>query len=376
MPFGGGRFFSYARWILKKKAQVLGRTHLSHVFAILLGALTIYREWRVFWDIYLSFDFGNHVLLILLVLAGILAVMLIPLRYGGWELGVLLLTSASLIIGLVSFVFFAKIEFLIVTITVITILAAGWELVGNKLTTSPQEIRFVTTMRSLLQSLQKLTYGEDREPDLEKRLDQFLVGFLELTSNALCGTTQVDGGFMREVPNQKTLKLHKYSKRAHYPPTLFIPVPDLASPPHDTEIVGEDKEEGPGPAGVAYARLQTVYMPFKRLKRAWPFQLVGRRYEPSEPTEGWIPAELPSYERFCSVLCSPVAVYRKKNSKRPFGVLNYSTKARDPFVDRDFAMSECFSSILAQAMEAIRREALERVKAEHAVRKDDPLGPP
>lgn len=57
------------------------------------------------------------------------------------------------------FVFFAKIEFLIVTITVITILAAGWELVGNKLTTSPQEIRFVTAMRSLLPSLQKLTYG-------------------------------------------------------------------------------------------------------------------------------------------------------------------------------------------------------------------------
>jgi hypothetical protein len=365
MPFGGGRFFSYARWIMKKKAQVLGRTHLSHVFAILLGALTVYREWRVFWSIYLSFDFGDHVLLILAVVGAILLLTLIPLRFGGWELGILLLTSACIIVGLVSFIFFAKIEFLIVTITVITILAAGWELVGNKLTTSPQEIRFVTAMRSLLPSLQKLTYGEDREPDLEKRLDDFLEGFLEVTSKTLCGTTQVDGGFMREVPNQKKLELHKSSKLADYPPELFIPVPDVVSPIQN-ETGEEDEGEGPGPAGVAYARLQTVYMPFKRLKRAWPFQLIGRRYEPSEPTHGWVAADQPMYERFCSVLCSPVAVYRKKNSKRPFGVLNYSTKARDPFVDRDFAMSECFSSILAQAMEAIRREALERERAKKA----------
>lgn len=372
MPFGGGRFFGYARWITKKKAQVLGRTHLSHVFAILLGALTVYREWPLFLSIYSSFSFSNHLLMILGVALGILGLILIPLRFGGWELGVLLLTITCLIVGLVSFVFFSKVEFLIVTITLITILAAIWELVGNKLTTSPQEIRFVTAMRSLLPSLQKLTYGEDREPDLEKRLNGFLEGFLEVTSKTLCGKTQVDAGFMREIPNQKKLELHKSSKLADYPPELFIPVPDLASTTMpDSEGVEEEKEDGPGPAGVAYARLQTVYMPFKRLKRAWPFQLIGRRYEPSEPSEGWIPAVLPSYEKFCSVLCSPVAVYRKKNSKRPFGVLNYSTRARDPFVDRDFAMSECFSNILAQAMEAIRREALENAKAESGVGEDN-----
>lgn len=359
MPIGGNRFFSYAGWILKKKAQVLGRTHLSHVFAILLGALVVYRESDVFGQIYLYFDFSNHVRAIAAIILGIVVLILVPLRFGGWELGMLLLTSTCLIIGLVLFVFFARVEFLIITITIITILAAAWELLGNKLTTSPQEIRFVTAMRSLLPSLQKLTYGEDNEQDLEKRLDNFLEGFLEVTSKTLCGKTQVDAGFMREVPKQKMLQLHKSSKVANYPPELFIPVPDLAVTPAE-EVDSTEERKGPGPAGVAYARLRTVYMPFKRLKRAWPFQLVGRRYEPSEPSEGWIPAELPRYERFCSVLCSPVAVYRKANMKRPFGVLNYSTKARDPFVDRDFAMSECFSSILAQAMEAIRREAIER----------------
>lgn len=348
MRFGGWKYFRYAAWILKKQAQVLGRTHLSHIFAIVLGGLVIFREWHVLWSMLIQL--WNHPKAVVLVIASAAAITVLLLRLGGWELVILFVTCLSLVIGIV-FAFRGRAEFLVFTITVITILAAGWELIGNKLTTSPQERRFLTAMQLLLPELHRLTYGEDREPNLEKRLDEFLESFLEVTSKTLCGKTPVDAGFMRKVPKEDMLELHKSSSGAKYPPDLMIPLVDTK------EKANAGKT---GPAGVAYDRSETVYMPFKHLKRAWPIQLLGESYEPSDPAEGWVSASLPKFERFCSVLCSPVAVYSQADKRSRFGVLNYSTKVRDPFVDRDFAMSECFSNILAQAMEAIKREALQQ----------------
>jgi hypothetical protein len=349
MIIGGWKHIRYAAWIFKKQAQVIGRTHLSHLFAIALGGLVIFRERDVLWSMLIQFT--NHPMRVFMVTIAVLAITISLLRFGSWELVILFVTVLSLAIGIV-FAFLGRVEFLIFTITVITVLAAGWELVGNKLTTSPQEIRFLTAMQLLLSALQKLTYGEDR--DLEKRLDEFLKDFLEVTSKTLCGKTPVDAGFMGKVPRQDRLELLKSSSGAKYPPALMIPLVDTKE---------RDNAGKTGPAGVAYDRSETVYMPFKHLKRAWPIQLLGESYEPSDPAEGWVSASSPEFERFCSVLCSPVAVYSQANKKFRFGVLNYSTKVRDPFVDRDFAMSECFSNILAQAMEAIRREALQQATA-------------
>jgi len=36
-----------------------------------------------------------------------------------------------------------------------------------------------------------------------------------------------------------------------------------------------------------------------------------------------------------------------------FGVLNLSTKARDPFIDRDFFMAEFYAAILTQGFIAL-----------------------
>lgn len=299
---GGNKFFKVALWIAWKKLQVFVRSHLSHVLAVLLGILALVREWHALVEI-------------------------VQTRHIGWGQGLVLI----IIVG--------------------TILAALWELelFGSKLSTSPQEVRFVAAMRSLLQGLEKFTYGKDRDLDLEKRLKEFIKGFLEVTSFTLCGKKLIDAALMLPTEGGKEIELRSKTDGTLYPKNLVIPLPDPL------------KEGGTGPAGHAYQLLKIVYMPFKRWKLGWPFK-YNKRYEPSEPTEGWVDADDPSNEDFCSVLCLPVAVYQERNRRQRFGVLNYSTKSFDPFVHRDFMMGECFSSIMAMAFATVQRESAERTK--------------
>jgi hypothetical protein len=298
MGFGGDKFKRYARWIRKKQVQVFVRKRLSHILAISLAMLVVVRESEIFKDLYRA-----------------------PRLPSLFEVLVLVLTAS-------------------------TIAAAIWELFGNKLTTSPQEIRFLHGTRLLLSELEKLAYDKSASASASDRLDNFLTGFLEITSKTLCGRKQVDAGFMVKLPGGDALKLVKASRRAKYPLGLEIPLPNGAAPT--------------GPAGVCFDRTQLVYVPKKNRKEAWPFRLVagdsGEKYEPSEPIECWVPAPDPRLEDFRSVLCVPVAVYAEKDKKNRFGVLNFSTKARDPFLDRDFMMAECFASILSHAVALAPRQ--------------------
>lgn len=304
---GGNKFFKVALWIAWKKLQVFVRSHLSHVLAVFLGILVLIREWPELIEI-------------------------VENRRIGWWQG------------------------LILSITLGTIAAALWELevFGSKLSTSPQEVRFVRTMRSLLQQLEKFTYGRDRDPDLDGRLKKFIKVFLDLTSFTLCGKKAIDAALMLPTENRREVELRSKTDGALYPDALTIPLPDPSG------------EVSTGPAGYAYQMLKIVYMPLKRWKLGWPFRYEKRSYEPSEPAEGWVPADDKMYEDFRSVLCIPVAVYQERNIRQRFGVLNYSTKSFDPFVHRDFMMGECFSSILAMAFAAVQREALEQQNAERA----------
>lgn len=299
---GGNKFFKVAVWIAWKKLQVFVRSHLSHVLAVLLGILALIREWEAL------VEMGKT-------------------RHIGWA------------------------QLLVLIIIIGTIVAALWELevFGSKLSTSPQEVRFVTAMRSLLQGLEKFTYGKDKDPDLDKRLKEFIKGFLEVTSFTLCGRKEIDAGLMLPTESGKEIELRSKTAGAMYPEQLIIPLPDPS------------KEETTGPAGYAYQMLKIVYMPLKKWKLGWPFR-YDKRYEPSEPNEGWVPADDPLNEEFCSILCLPVAVYQERNRRQRFGVLNYSTKSFDPFVHRDFMIGECFSSVLAMAFAAAHREASEQKK--------------
>jgi hypothetical protein len=294
MPIGGGKFVRHTLWILKKKLQVIIRERLSHWLALALAVSVMIRE-----------------------------------REELKQLGK-----------------FAKIpsgfQWFILGLTVVTVLAAVWELYGNKLTTSPQEVRFLTAVRSLLLELERLAYGKDIEVPPSSELQRFMEGFLRITSETLSGPGKVDAGIMFKVPSEEMLTLTKASESANYPPDLQIPVPK------------ENTEEDSGPAGVSFHRLRLVYVPKKKRKESWPFRLVhnekGETYEPSEPVVCWVPAPQPDQEDFKTVLCVPVAVYSEKYKKSRYGVLNFSTKKNDPFVDRDFMMAECFASILGHAV--------------------------
>lgn len=307
MDIGGGKYLYYFLWFSWKNIQALARTHLSHGFALLLGVLVAFREWPELKAIWVN---G---------------------RIASWF------------------------DVLIIVLTLATIGAAIWEFFGNKLTTSPQEIRFVRSIRLLLYELEKFAHGKDVESNTQERLDHFIQLFLDVTSETLCGKKEVASGLMLEIPNTNDLELIQSSTRAVYPGHLRIPIRPL----EDTSSTG--------PAGVAFDQLRIVYMPFKKWKLGWPFRLFqnGRaRYEPSEPHEGWIEAESKDKENFTSVLCLPVAIYERRGTKQAFGVLNYSTRKLDPFVSRDFIMGECFSSILAQAFAIAKAEADAIAKAE------------
>lgn len=301
MAIGGGKFWRYGVWVAKKKIQVFVRAHLSHVLALALAIMVIVRERGELLQIGRS-----------------------PHHIGGFGL-------------------------LVFAVTAGTIVAAIWEFFGNKLTTSPQEIRFLQGIRSLLYELEKFGYGKDRIADPQDRLVQFVEGFLEVACNTLCGHRHVDGALMVKDPNKDSLTLISSSKRARYPKDLDIPLPS-----------NQEDGNSTGPAGWSFHRVQIVYVPKKKRHEAWPFRLIAEdgheRYEPSEPLKGWIPARKPDEEDYKSVLCVPLAIYQQKNQKRRFGVLNFTTGARDPFVDRDFMMAECFASILGHAFAMSQEE--------------------
>jgi energy-coupling factor transporter ATP-binding protein EcfA2 len=288
MALGGGKFLRLSLWLMRERARAFIRESLLKVLILVLAGLAFIREWPE---------------LRLMVQTGHL----------GWFEG---------------FVLF---------IIVCTVGAALWELFGNKRKSSPQEIRFVMAMRSLLSELEKFSYGKDREFDLTRRLEDFVAGFLEVTSLVLGGGDRIDAGLM--VPDGDVLMLIKSSKGAMYPDQVQIPV----------------SEEPTGFADGAFLLQKIVYMPSKRLDFSLPFEFVGQHYVPSDPIP--INPSLLEIETYRSTLCFPVSSYENRSEKRSFGVLCFSSNRADAFVERDFVMGECFSSILAQVFRVSRAEA-------------------
>jgi len=312
LPISGfGNHVRTLRWMIRKNIQIVLRSHLSRVFAIVLGILVIIREQEAL----------SH---------------LIRLNPSP-----------------------GKDDYLILFVTFLTIAAALWELRGNKLSTSPQEVRFVRAMRTLLIELEKFISDIDKGHVPVDRLDEFINNFLEATCHALCGNKLVDGGFMVPSVDGTSLELIYRSKKAHYPDKLIIPIPtspNLSNIRTTTEAIQET-----GPAGVAYYETRIVHMPVKKWKLSWPMKLVRKdneTYEAMNPWVGWV-RSVPEMEKFRSVLCVPVTMHKSVRESQIFGVLNFSTLTRDPFVSRDYMMAECFGSILAQAISAAQRRKAE-----------------
>jgi len=289
-------------WFSKKNLQSIRRTHLSTILAVVLLFLVFIREWpelshltQMIW----GFSWPN---------------------WFGW---------------------------LILVIVFLTFVTAKWELWGNKLTTSPQELRFHWGVKSCLKKLEQLRSELRSAPDPQKVFDSFVNELLEIAAGNFSVKFWVDTGVMTKDPDDDSLVLEYWSVFAEYPKGLRIPLP---APNKET-----------GPAGVAFADQVLVYVPSKRAKRAWPFisledpEITGLpepRYEPAYPVVCWVNAP-PEFEKFRSVICVPIATSPGLGDTIKFGVLNFSTDARDPFVHRDFLMAEFYAAILTQAFLAL-----------------------
>jgi hypothetical protein len=329
-------------WMLKKQAQVIVRAHLSDILALVLAVLVVIRERTELLAIGAQLSFGQWVLLLFLVAATAVCVTcagLVVLRpRRRWPL--ISLACALLLIVLSCYFrgtsLLAAVKtvgcanWLIIVVIIGTVGAAVWEFFGNKLTSSPQEIRFAAGIRGLLDRTERYKLDVRAEADKTKRntlLENLLPEFLELSGTTLCGNKKVTARLMLLV--QDNLEWTSNSK------TNKIPLPT------------EDTDSGP--AGWSMKTMKLAYVPDKDWKESWLFKAVQNEYEVSpSPQSGWI--DVDSTEPLHSVLCVPISVYSGSNQRTKIGVLNFSTESRDPFVPRDFLMAECFASILSQAL--------------------------
>jgi hypothetical protein len=158
---------AYRSLVLKKKTQVRLRKHLSKWFALALVILTLFREVP---ELSAKYFAGR-----------VAALDSVIIRVHHWQVSHALLFD-SLVVGIV----------------LATLAALAWERWGNKLTTSPQEVRFVTATYELLLLLEEFIFGTDRLPNLDERLDKFVEKFLQYTTEAISSKT-VDGCLMWEL---------------------------------------------------------------------------------------------------------------------------------------------------------------------------------
>jgi hypothetical protein len=301
MAFLAPPFARYVFWVIKKNIQVWIRKQLSHWLAILLAIAVTFREHSLFVQLYC--DWLSHTM-------------------PSWF---------DVFVGL---------------LLIATIIAAGWEIWGNKLSTSPQEIRFLRGMRSLLLEMEAMVFGgKMSQEQAEKRFSEFVKGFLRITSSTLCAHEKVDAGLMMKVLNRDYLKRTHVSDAAKFDVGFEIPLPSNTVP-----------ETKSGPGGISFYRAKLVYMPsVKKRKEAWPLSLAELNKPEHEtyaldgvPIQAWIEATNTEYQDFSSMLCAPVG--KDRDGKTRYGILEFTTKARDTFIDRDFMMAECFASILSQAV--------------------------
>ena len=99
-----------------------------------------------------------------------------------------------------------------------------------------------------------------------------------------------------------------------------------------------------------------VHLPTKKQRLGIIFKDVGDEdYVDESHFEGWYSAENEKYEEFRSVLSVPVTKYIN-GELETIGVLNFTTKKRDLFIDRDYVMANCFAKFIAHAINLYQKK--------------------
>ena len=339
----GGSSFRWTLWKTKKNCQFRVRQHLSHALAAFLAVLVVVREFADLRRVLQALNALEWVVFVLIFVTPIIV------GWYGWTMimrkRVTKLAHVGVPVGLAIVIFLAWkhladlvramatvpfLDWLILMTVVGTISAAIWELWGNKLRTSPQEVKFTAGLRFLLAALEAFSF-ETSGPAITREL--LLEKFLEISRGTLCGNERVDACIMMPTPDLQHLRIEKQSKGASYPVDK-IPL----------------QENQTGAAGLAFKGSKLVYVPDKEWREVWSLSQASEQgYKAAAaPEEAWVPAYDPKQERFKSLLCVPVKRYSGNNQWKTGAVLNFTTDARDPFMPRDFLMAECMAAVLSQ----------------------------
>lgn len=216
------------------------------------------------------------------------------------------------------------------------------EMSGIKRTTSRQELRFQAAVSDLLIDLSKFAAFSGTATEIDDQLRQFAQSLLDKAAATFSARFQVHTGLMVADHAASVLNLKLWSTGAEYDQGLRIKLPPKGAPCSRGTCAG--------PAGVAFVNEVLVYLPHKnreKPRKAWPFQTLRRpngqptfSYEAMDFHRCWVKARAENQEAFHSVISAPI---------REFGVLNFSTRRNDPFINRDFFMAECFAQLLEHA---------------------------
>ncbi|MDQ1636765.1 MAG: hypothetical protein QOF62_104 [Pyrinomonadaceae bacterium] len=228
--------------------------------------------------------------------------------------------------------------FLILPLAVLTFIAALWELRGNKLSDSPQDINFMKGMEHLLTRLETFVFGDDQPGSTAERAEQFTKEVIAHTCNTLCGGKKISGAML--LVNEPHTEL-----------TLVCPQPEGSFQEGlKLQVPNGDPNIPVSPGGVAFREAKITYMPRKKggEKRECSLLFDWHGYQWTSHVHGWVRTMLESQESFRSLLCIPVTTYRNLNESWSSGVLTFTTTRRDPFVPYDFQMGRCFSKVLGQ----------------------------
>jgi hypothetical protein len=113
--------------------------------------------------------------------------------------------------------------YVILLVVALTFVTARWELFGDKLTTSPQEMRFHFGAKRCLRKLEDLRSElETSEP--KKAFDSFVNDLLETAADTFSVKYWVAAGVMVKHPDENSLVLEYWSSLSECLKGLTIPV--------------------------------------------------------------------------------------------------------------------------------------------------------
>jgi hypothetical protein len=205
--FQGPPHFRWGLWLKKKQMQVLIRTHLSHFLAAILAMSVVVREEGDLVNTIHRFTLEQWGTILGLVVALLALVTYIwkskmqsKMHFSRHFFHLAIVAGGAFLTWLYwsqLWTIAQKIPFRqwgIFLLALATILAAAWEFFGNKLSVSPQEVRFALGVRGLLEELQNFCFTGNCTNNTS--LADFLKKFLGITSFVSGGHFQVESDFM------------------------------------------------------------------------------------------------------------------------------------------------------------------------------------